>query len=94
MQAESKFKLHLYELKQAKKKKEEENHKEHTKQQELSILDATLDMFFILTVKVYSFRLAREAGLEYIEIQNLTEFYEDNRYFNVLIISVSHNFAA
>ncbi|XP_078435099.1 S-adenosyl-L-methionine-dependent methyltransferases superfamily protein isoform X2 [Wolffia australiana] len=25
-------------------------------------------------------RLAREAGLEYIEIQNLTEFYDDNRY--------------
>ncbi|TVU15140.1 hypothetical protein EJB05_38645 [Eragrostis curvula] len=24
-------------------------------------------------------RLAREAGLEYIEIQNLTEFYDDNR---------------
>ncbi|KAF4367995.1 hypothetical protein F8388_002606 [Cannabis sativa] len=24
-------------------------------------------------------RLAREAGLEYVEIQNLTEFYEDNR---------------
>lgn len=24
-------------------------------------------------------RLAREAGLEYVEIQNLTEFYDDNR---------------
>ncbi|MCH90038.1 mRNA cap guanine-N7 methyltransferase 2-like, partial [Trifolium medium] len=23
-------------------------------------------------------RLAREAGLEYVEIQNLTEFYDDN----------------
>ncbi|XP_028793427.1 mRNA cap guanine-N7 methyltransferase 2 isoform X2 [Neltuma alba] len=26
-------------------------------------------------------RLAREAGLEYVEIQNLTEFYDDNRLF-------------
>ncbi|RWR86303.1 mRNA cap guanine-N7 methyltransferase 2 [Cinnamomum micranthum f. kanehirae] len=25
-------------------------------------------------------RLAREVGLEYVEIQNLTEFYDDNRY--------------
>jgi hypothetical protein len=25
-------------------------------------------------------RLAEEAGLEYLEIQNLTEFYEDYRY--------------
>ncbi|XP_050210920.1 mRNA cap guanine-N7 methyltransferase 2 isoform X2 [Mercurialis annua] len=25
-------------------------------------------------------RLAREAGLEYVEIQNLTEFYDDNRH--------------
>eukprot|EP00268_Persea_americana_P043356 TRINITY_DN4358_c0_g2_i1.p3 TRINITY_DN4358_c0_g2~~TRINITY_DN4358_c0_g2_i1.p3 ORF type:complete len:113 (+),score=24.40 TRINITY_DN4358_c0_g2_i1:776-1114(+) len=24
-------------------------------------------------------RLAREVGLEYVEIQNLTEFYDDNR---------------
>lgn len=29
-------------------------------------------------------RLAREAGLEYVEIQNLTEFYDDNRYLNFL----------
>jgi hypothetical protein len=28
----------------------------------------------------YEFRLAREAGLEYVEIQNLTEFYDDNRF--------------
>lgn len=27
-------------------------------------------------------RLAREAGLEYVEIQNLTEFYDDNRHAN------------
>ncbi|XP_020413561.1 mRNA cap guanine-N7 methyltransferase 2 isoform X2 [Prunus persica] len=27
-------------------------------------------------------RLAREAGLEYVEIQNLTEFYDDNRHDN------------
>ena len=27
-------------------------------------------------------RLAREAGLEYVEIQNLTEFYDDNRFVN------------
>lgn len=25
------------------------------------------------------YRLAREAGLEYVEMQNLTEFYDDNR---------------
>ena len=31
---------------------------------------------FLLVVS----RLAREAGLEYVEIQNLTEFYDDNRY--------------
>jgi hypothetical protein len=24
--------------------------------------------------------LAREAGLEYVEIQNLTEFFDDNRF--------------
>nr|XP_025665446.1 mRNA cap guanine-N7 methyltransferase 2 isoform X3 [Arachis hypogaea] len=29
-------------------------------------------------------RLAREAGLEYVEIQNLTEFYDDNRVANEL----------
>lgn len=28
-------------------------------------------------------RLAREAGLEYVEIQNLTEFYDDNRYLTL-----------
>lgn len=28
-------------------------------------------------------RLAREAGLEYVEIQNLNEFYDDNRYVNL-----------
>lgn len=27
-------------------------------------------------------RLAREAGLEYVEIQNLTDFYDDNRYMS------------
>lgn len=27
-------------------------------------------------------RLAREAGLEYVEIQNLTDFYDDNRYIS------------
>lgn len=31
---------------------------------------------------LYNFRLAREAGLEYVEIQNLTEFYDDNRLLN------------
>lgn len=25
-------------------------------------------------------RLARETGLDYVEMQNLTEFYDDNRY--------------
>lgn len=30
----------------------------------------------------FSVRLAREAGLEYVEIQNLTEFYDDNRFVN------------
>ncbi|KAK6233876.1 hypothetical protein QUC31_006282 [Theobroma cacao] len=30
-------------------------------------------------VRMVSGRLAREAGLEYVEIQNLTEFYDDNR---------------
>ncbi|XP_048422163.1 mRNA cap guanine-N7 methyltransferase 2-like isoform X2 [Pyrus x bretschneideri] len=30
-------------------------------------------------------RLAREAGLEYVEIQNLTEFYDDNRYDNEFV---------
>lgn len=29
-----------------------------------------------------SLRLAREAGLEYIEIQNLTEFYDDHRFLH------------
>lgn len=30
-------------------------------------------------------RLAREAGLEYVEIQNLTEFYDDNRFVDSLL---------
>ncbi|KAF6161205.1 hypothetical protein GIB67_007846 [Kingdonia uniflora] len=30
-------------------------------------------------------RLAREAGLEYVEIQNLTEFYDDNGYLNLIV---------
>lgn len=30
-------------------------------------------------------RLAREAGLEYVEIQNLTEFFDDNRYVSCYI---------
>lgn len=29
-------------------------------------------------------RLAREAGLDYVEMQNLTEFYDDNRYVLLL----------
>ncbi|KAI4352632.1 hypothetical protein L6164_006866 [Bauhinia variegata] len=32
-------------------------------------------------------RLAREAGLEYVEIQNLTEFYDDNRVFASLLMN-------
>lgn len=37
-------------------------------------------------------RLAREAGLEYVEIQNLTEFYDDNRaQFAGMIISAGAN---
>ena len=32
----------------------------------------------------FSVRLAREAGLEYVEIQNLTEFYDDNRFANYI----------
>ncbi|GMG99458.1 hypothetical protein Nepgr_001298 [Nepenthes gracilis] len=34
-------------------------------------------------------RLAREAGLEYVEIQNLTEFYDDNRAQLASLISKS-----
>ncbi|KZV55301.1 Dihydrolipoamide acetyltransferase component of pyruvate dehydrogenase isoform 1 [Dorcoceras hygrometricum] len=34
---------------------------------------------YIITFEVEEEKLAREAGLEYVEIQNLTEFYEDNR---------------
>uniref|UniRef100_A0A2N9IDJ2 mRNA cap guanine-N(7) methyltransferase 2 n=1 Tax=Fagus sylvatica TaxID=28930 RepID=A0A2N9IDJ2_FAGSY len=30
-------------------------------------------------------RLAREAGLEYVEIQNLTEFYDDNRFVDLCL---------
>lgn len=38
-------------------------------------------------------RLAREAGLEYIEIQNLTEFYDDNRaQFAGMLTSAGPNF--
>ncbi|KMS95250.1 hypothetical protein BVRB_010600 [Beta vulgaris subsp. vulgaris] len=37
-------------------------------------------------------RLAREAGLEYVEIQNLTEFYDDNRaQFGSLILKFGPN---
>lgn len=38
-----------------------------------------------------SYRLAREVGLEYVEIQNLTEFYEDNRYASEKARDVPHN---
>lgn len=31
-------------------------------------------------------RLAREAGLEYVEIQNLNEFYDDNRWVNIAFL--------
>lgn len=38
-------------------------------------------------------RLAREAGLEYVEIQNLTEFYDDNRaQFAGMLFSYGANF--
>ncbi|MQL92541.1 hypothetical protein Taro_025161 [Colocasia esculenta] len=38
-------------------------------------------------------RLAREAGLEYVEIQNLTEFYDDNRaQFAGLLFNFGTNF--
>ncbi|KAJ4851569.1 hypothetical protein Tsubulata_034338 [Turnera subulata] len=37
-------------------------------------------------------RLAREAGLEYVEIQNLTEFYDDNRtHFAGMIMNAAPN---
>ncbi|KAM7463838.1 hypothetical protein LguiA_031959 [Lonicera macranthoides] len=37
-------------------------------------------------------RLAREAGLEYVEIQNLTEFYDDNRaQFTAMLLDAGHN---
>lgn len=37
-------------------------------------------------------RLAREAGLEYVEIQNLTEFYDDNRaQFAGMLLDGGHN---
>ncbi|XP_063943598.1 mRNA cap guanine-N7 methyltransferase 2 isoform X2 [Daucus carota subsp. sativus] len=37
-------------------------------------------------------RLAREAGLEYVEIQNLTEFYDDNRaQFAGMLVDGGHN---
>ncbi|CAJ1974380.1 unnamed protein product [Sphenostylis stenocarpa] len=34
---------------------------------------------YMITFEVEEENLAREAGLEYVEIQNLTEFYDDNR---------------
>ncbi|KAG2672316.1 hypothetical protein I3843_13G032200 [Carya illinoinensis] len=34
---------------------------------------------YMITFEVEEEKLAREAGLEYVEIQNLTEFYDDNR---------------
>ncbi|XP_010529027.1 PREDICTED: mRNA cap guanine-N7 methyltransferase 2 [Tarenaya hassleriana] len=38
-------------------------------------------------------RLAREAGLEYVEIQNLTEFYDDNRtQFASMLMNAGPNF--
>ncbi|KAF8397799.1 hypothetical protein HHK36_016722 [Tetracentron sinense] len=38
-------------------------------------------------------RLAREAGLEYVEIQNVTEFYDDNRaQFAGMLLSSGPNF--
>ncbi|XP_027104858.1 mRNA cap guanine-N7 methyltransferase 2 isoform X2 [Coffea eugenioides] len=38
-------------------------------------------------------RLAREAGLEYVEIQNLTDFYDDNRaQFAGMLQDSGHNF--
>ncbi|XP_024013496.1 mRNA cap guanine-N7 methyltransferase 2 isoform X2 [Eutrema salsugineum] len=38
-------------------------------------------------------RLAREAGLEYVEIQNLTDFYDDNRaQFATLLMNAGPNF--
>ncbi|KAL2943286.1 mRNA cap guanine-N7 methyltransferase 2 [Bienertia sinuspersici] len=40
----------------------------------------------------FDLRLAREAGLEYVEIQNLTEFYDDNRaQFGSLILKFGPN---
>ncbi|KAG0481023.1 hypothetical protein HPP92_011881 [Vanilla planifolia] len=40
-----------------------------------------------------NFRLAREAGLEYVEIQNLAEFYDDNRsQFAGMLSSYGANF--
>lgn len=37
-------------------------------------------------------RLAREAGLEYVEIQNLTDFYDDNRaQFAGMLLDAGHN---
>ncbi|KAF2318424.1 hypothetical protein GH714_007131 [Hevea brasiliensis] len=37
-------------------------------------------------------RLAREAGLEYVEIQNLTEFYDDNRmHFASMLLNAGPN---
>lgn len=39
-------------------------------------------------------RLAREAGLEYVEIQNLTEFYDDNRYHFTTLIFVAFPFSS
>nr|CAN61601.1 hypothetical protein VITISV_013027 [Vitis vinifera] len=34
---------------------------------------------YMITFEVEEEKLAREAGLEYVEIQNLTDFYDDNR---------------
>lgn len=34
---------------------------------------------FFYQIDYFALRLARDAGLEYVEIQNLTEFYDDYR---------------
>lgn len=57
------------------------------------IFYVVITLVFIKTFPNYClwhfFRLEREAGLEYMEIQNLLEFYDDNRWD----LGVSYNFS-
>lgn len=58
---------------------EEEKFPLFGKKYQLKISDDTASEIHCLVHFASLIRLAREAGLEYVEIQNLTEFYDDNR---------------